>query len=152
MQSIVMWYWESRAFGTIQCRNELYVPLWTRSHSSASFLSASNGDGQGDVVAFDRGVKVYRMQNEDANFPFGYPDYTKPRPFKSQPNLPLSKSGNPLFINKIKLSKWDFRLLPCLLCWNLRLWNSSQTNWSHVSMLPCRAFYGRFSREISKAH
>lgn len=26
---------------------------------------------------------------------------------KSQPNLPLSKVGNPLFINKITLGKWD---------------------------------------------
>lgn len=32
---------------------------------------------------------------------------------KSQPNLPLCKVGNPLFINKITLGKWDLGALSC---------------------------------------
>lgn len=64
---------------------------------------------------------------------------------RSDPNLPLSRGGNPLFINKIKRGKWDGGGLVLSITVRLQSWNRGMDRLgpaSHCALI----FYGRFKR------
>lgn len=83
-------------------------------------------------------VKVYRIQDQGrrrvnkCKSPSWLVQLDQFKPLQILNQSSVEQKCNPLFINKIKLNKWDFGLLSCLLCWNFKPWSFFQTNWSHV--------------------